>query len=300
MESVMERRNLLAGLMVLVISMFMLTGTAFAHKAHHKRIKPAAGAGGGAEEEVCKVNAMPGSFMDQGEFAAASSVADIVEVECKQVFAEKKVTIAAQELYARCDHELSWSTPPELPVTTGPSFEVTLDDDGNAIAVLWGGPSCAAGGSLITAELNEVPYTTVTTEFTVLPPEPTKEGLYIEPAEGTENATNSSLATIVQVEFPPVYAEQYVNINDRELYNRCQEGTKLSWIGPDEETFSEGSFEAGVKKVRLDNDGNAFVVLLAGESCAAGETLVEASLENAPYTTLKGTFTVGPPKPSIH
>lgn len=295
MESVMERRNLLAGLMVLVISMFLLTGTAFAHKAHHTRKHSTAAAD---PAEPCLVTATPSSFMDQGEFATASSVADIIEVECNPVVAEAPVTISAEELYSRCDHELSWSAPPELPVTTGPTFETKLDNDGNATAVVWGGPSCAAGGSLITAELDVAPYTTVTTEFTVLPPEPTPEGLNVTPAEATESETTSSLATIVQVEFPPVYAEHYVNINDRELYNACQEGTKLSWVGPDEEIFSEGSPEAGVKKVRLDDDGNAFVVLLAGESCAATRTLVEASLEEAPYTTLKGYFTVGAPKVS--
>jgi len=295
MVGVTERRSLLAGLAVLAVSMLTLSDTALARTAHHPRTKAAAG----GAEQVCKIDATPGSFVDQGEFATSSSVADVVEVECKPVFAEKKVTIAAQELYARCNHELSWTTPPTVPVTTGPAFGVTLDDDGNAIAVLWGGPSCAAGGSLVTAELDEAPYTTVTTEFTVLPPQPTAVGLRVEPAEATESATNSSVATIVQVEFPPVYGEQYVNVNDRELYNRCQEGARLSWVGPDEEVFAEGNFEPGAKKVRLDDDGNAFVVLLAGESCAAGPTLVEASLESAPYTTFTGTFTVGAPKPSI-
>jgi len=297
--------------MVLVLSLFMLSGTALAHKAHKKKVKPSVGKAV-VEEEICKVKAMPGSFMDQGENVGgkdhASSVADVVEIECKQEFAEQKVTFAAEELYTRCNKELSWTVAPEPPTTTGPSFEATLDDDGNATVVLWGGPSCAAGESLITAELNVAPYTTVTTGFTVIPPNKTPEGLIIEPGgevegkpgpEATESATTSSVATIVQVEFPPVYAEQYVNINDRELYNRCQEGEKLNWIGPDEETLTLGSFEAGVEKVRLDNDGNAFVVLLAGESCAAGPTLVEASLEKAPYTTLTGTFTVGYPKPSI-
>ena len=37
--------------------------------------------------------------------------------------------------------------------------------------------------------------------------------------------------------------------------------------------------------VTLDNDGNAFVVLIGANSCASGSSLIEASLENAPYTT---------------
>ena len=36
----MERRNLLAGLAVLALSLFVLSGTAFAHAAHHKKAKP--------------------------------------------------------------------------------------------------------------------------------------------------------------------------------------------------------------------------------------------------------------------
>jgi hypothetical protein len=299
MDSVMERRNLLAGLMVLVISMFVLSGTALAaHKTHHKKAKTHAAETEPTEEAVCEVHSLT-SFMDQGEFKAASSVADTIEVECKQVYAEKKVTIAAEELYSRCADKLNWIVPPSTTPTTGPSVEAELDDDGNAQVVAIGGPSCAAGGSLITVELNEAPYTTVTTEFTVVPPAPTEPGLKIEEPEQIENATNSSLATIVEVEFPPVFAEQYVNINDRELYNRCGEGEKLTFIGPEAEILSAHSFEAGVKTVRLDNDGNAFVVLVGAESCAAGETLVEASLENAPYTTYKGTFTVLPPQPTI-
>ncbi len=36
----MERRKLLAGLAVLALSLFVLSGTAFAHAAHHKKAKP--------------------------------------------------------------------------------------------------------------------------------------------------------------------------------------------------------------------------------------------------------------------
>ena len=36
----MERRNLAAGLAALVLGLLMLSGTAFAHAAHHKKAKP--------------------------------------------------------------------------------------------------------------------------------------------------------------------------------------------------------------------------------------------------------------------
>ena len=42
----------------------------------------------------------------------------------------------------------------------------------------------------------------------------------------------------------------------------------------------------------LDVEGNAYVVLLGGTSCAAGTYRVEAGLETAPFTTEVGSFTV--------
>ena len=306
MESVMERRNLLAGLIVLAISMFMLSGTALAHGAHVKNLKPAITPSTG---EGCTVTAEPGSFMDQGEFGNESTVATIVEIECEpKEYGDQYVAVSSQELYARCGKVLSWIVPPAVSGPTGPGFgehdELQLDDDGNASVVVFGGGDyhpCQPGGSLITAEIisGATPgLPTVSTEFTIVPPEETTPGLTVLPEESVEAATESSTAAIVEIEFPAVYAEQYVNVQDRELYNRCGVGNKLSWIGPDESVFTEKDFEAGVEKVKLDDDGNAYVVMMAGESCGAGKTLVEASLEKAPYTTLTAYFTVLAPKPT--
>ena len=97
--------------------------------------------------------------MDQGEFGTSSSVADIIEVECEEVYAEQYVRISANELYSRCDKQAVLATPYEPcdllsdRLTSGPSFSVELDNDGNATAVVLGGPSCAAGESLIAAHL---------------------------------------------------------------------------------------------------------------------------------------------------
>src|ERR1700745_3997820 len=147
----MERRNLLAGLAVLALSLFMLSGTAFAHATHHKKAKPHGESGGGGTPETCVVHALPSSFMDQGEFGSASSVADVIEVECEEVYAEKWVHISANELYSRCDKDLHWRTPygddpgaNQWGFVTGPGISVELDNDGNATAIVLGGPSCAA------------------------------------------------------------------------------------------------------------------------------------------------------------
>ncbi|HTY97067.1 MAG TPA: hypothetical protein VMB91_08515, partial [Solirubrobacteraceae bacterium] len=118
----MERRNLAAGLAALVFGLLMLSGTAFAHAAHHKKAKPKQEAA-----ETCAVFTEPGAFMDQGEFGTSSSVADIVSVECEEVYAEKEVTISANELYSRCDKQLYWSeAAPFDPTESQPSYTVRL------------------------------------------------------------------------------------------------------------------------------------------------------------------------------
>ncbi|HTQ69296.1 MAG TPA: hypothetical protein VMI13_11455 [Solirubrobacteraceae bacterium] len=292
----MERRNLLVGLVTLAFALLMLSGTALAHAAHHKKVKPRT-----SEPNTCVVYTEPGAFMDQGEFGTSSSVADIVSVECEEVYAEHYVTLSANELYSRCDKKLYWSEAAPFDLSDSqPSFTVRLDNDGNGGAVLWGGPSCAAGESLVAAHLNEAPYTTVTTSFDVLPPRPTEPAVIAEPGPpsfpgAVESEENSSAAAIIEVEFPPVFAEEPVNINAAQLYSRCHKG-QLTWAGPEGEVLGYGE---ELSDLSLDNDGNAFVVALGGESCAAGSSLIEASLENAPYTTYTTDFNILPPQPTF-
>jgi hypothetical protein len=290
----MERRHLVAGLAALVLGLVMVSGTALAHSTRHKKASSKAST---PAPETCVVYTEPGSFMDQGEFETASSVADIVSVECEPVYAEKYVRLSANELYSRCDKRLYWTEAAPFDLSESePSFTVKLDNDGNGGAVLFGGPSCAAGESLISAHLESAPFTTVTTSFTVLPPRPTEPGVKAEPPTGVESDENSSVPAIIEVEFPPVFAEEPVNINASQLRARCHEGDFL-WVGPGGQILAENEEE--VRDLQLDNDGNAFVVLLGGESCAAGPSLIEASLEHAPYTTYTTEFTIEPPRPTF-
>ena len=53
------------------------------------------------------------------------------------------------------------------------STGVELDDNGNAFVIAIGDASCAPGSSLIEADLESKPFTTFTTEFTILSPRPT-------------------------------------------------------------------------------------------------------------------------------
>jgi hypothetical protein len=269
------------------------------HKKQSKQLKQQAKPATETEgaPETCVIYAEPGEFMDQGEFGTSSSIADIVSVECEPVYAEHFVKLSATELYNRCDKELSWSEGIPYAPSSGPGYTIKLDDDGNGSAVLWGGPSCAAGESLISGHLEAAPYKTVTTGFVVLPPRVTEPGVKAEPSTSVEGDETSTVATIVEVEFPPVFAEKTVNINASQLFSRCLVGPKLDWVGPDEKLEAEETEE--LSGVKLDNDGNAFVVLLGGESCASGQSLIEASLEEAPYTTYTTVFTVLPPEPTF-
>ena len=283
----MERRGLLAALIVLLVSSFVLTGTAMAHESS-VRVKPAAEEAGAGE---CSVRTLP-SFVDQGEFGEAGSIADVVQVSCEPVFAGQMVKISSEELYDRCGGHLTWSAPYPYDPASGASFSTQLDDAGNATAVLWAGPSCASGESLISVHLVEAPYTTSTTSFMVLPPAGSPPGVTATPAGEIENATYGSVGTIVQVEFPTVDAEHRVDINAEQLYARCLVAPHLIWVGADAKVLGEGE----TVEVKLDNDGNAFVVLLGAASCASGDSEIEASLVEAPYTTYTTNFTIIPPQ----
>ncbi len=310
----MERRNLLAGLAVLALSLFMLSGTAFAHATHHKKAKPRTSDGSTSVNAACTVKSEPGSFMDQGEFGSASSVADIIEVECEEVYAEKYVDITANELYSRCGGSLNWRTPyghdegaNQWGFVTGRGISVELDNDGNATAIVLGGPSCAAGESLIAAHLEAAPYTTFTTMFNVLPPRPTTPGVTAEPggegpnsAPAVESETTSSVATIVQVEFSPVFAEEPVNLDFAQLEARCKVCPYTEVITMGENGYPRVEKSVSDTTLNLDNDGNAFAILVGNASCASGKSLIEASLENAPYTTYTTNFTIEPPQPTSH
>ncbi len=261
------------------ISFVVFTGVASAHSTAATTTTP-----------LCVVHSTA-SMVEMGEGATASSIADVIIVECRPVFSEDRVTITADELNSRCRGTLSWFSV-SSGTGTGESFDVFLDNDGGASAVVWGGPSCAAGTSLITASLDAPPFTTVTTTFTVRPPRNTTPGVTARPPREVEDETTSSVQTVVRVEFPSVFTQKVVKVSSPELNARCAGG--ITWIGPDEVPFGTGPSVF----VTLDNNGNAFVVALAGPSCASGTSLIEASLTIAPFTTYTTTFKILSPRPT--
>lgn len=296
----MERRNLLAGLAVLVLGVFMLAGTASAHKPKQTKkgtpkVEPV--------EKGCVVNTLE-SFIDQGLETEASSVADIVEVECEDHGKKQydgEITIADQQLFNRCGKgtHLSWSPTNEFAPTVGPVTKAKLDDDGNATVVLWAGPECKPGETDIVVDEVAFPFETYTASFTVLPPETTEEGVTALPAKKVEDDVFSSVATIIQVEFPIV--ETKVAINAEQLFTRCGKFPHVEWIGPNEKfiTFDTGRLE-GATALETDDDGNAFVVALGDRSCQPGKVTIEADLEEAEsFNSLFGEFEIEFPRTTI-
>ncbi len=304
--TVVHGRTLLSAVAVvlalLLAALSLGSGTAFAHAAHRKRVTPAGAAG-----EACVVRTLPGSFTDQGEMSGSSTVADVVEVSCEPVYARAHLRISATELYERCDGHLAWYLPyPSSAATDGSGASVQLDNDGNATVALVGGPSCAAGESLVSGHMEAAPYLTATTAFQVLPPQKGAAGLHVAPEIEVEGETYGDIATIVEVSFASEFAGERVAVNASQLFARCRRAPRLVWVTIGEEPGHESPAgepvvlpEAEETTLRLDDDGNAFALLLGGGSCAAGPSLVEASLENAPYTTYTGTFKIEPPAPGL-
>jgi hypothetical protein len=142
--------------------------------------------------------------------------------------------------------------------------------------------------------MEEEPYETFTTAFSVLAPVKTTPGVFPMPKTQVEDSLSSAVATIVEVEFAGG-SEKNVRIAAEELYARCRVFPHVRWIrmnGAEELNVSE------VTQVQLDNDGNAFVIAIGDSSCAEGPSLIEADLEAKPFTTFTNPFTVEAPRPT--
>jgi len=115
------------------------------------------------------------SFLFDGSY-----VYGVFYVETSPVYAEQTVEISSAQLQDRCGTDWSFESfngdaseghgstilPP---ITTATAI---LDDDGNAV-FLFQGASCAAGSSVVTADVEAGTHPTYTTTFNVLPPQPT-------------------------------------------------------------------------------------------------------------------------------
>ncbi len=257
---------------------------------------------------TCVIHSLP-SFVAQGEDLSGNDgesaipgnteamVADVIEVECNPTLygTGSKIKVTANQLYTRCQSSLTWYVPnPFSETVDARGVTLRLDADGNATVALRAGPECAAGESLITAHMEEEPFESFTTSFSVLPPVTTAPGVFALPAAQVEDSSSSAVATIIEAEFPGG-SEKLVHIASEELFHRCQVAPHLRWIR------MNGATEVGVSEVddvQLDNDGNAFVIAIGDGSCAEGPSLIEADLLSKPFTTFMTGFTILPPQPT--
>jgi hypothetical protein len=121
-----------------------------------------------------------GAVTGGGVETGSSNVYAVFSVETDPVYAEQPVELSMNQLADRCFETNEWvvfpagslSVTQTIPGGIVTSVETTIDDDGNAV-VIFAGSSCAAGPSVVTADVEAGTHPTYTTTFNVLPPQPT-------------------------------------------------------------------------------------------------------------------------------
>ncbi len=318
----MERRNLWAGMLVLISSLLLMAGSALAHGTVAPSVEK-------AEAANCKIFTLPG-LMRQGEFGNVGSVGDVVSVECNPaVFPGGTVVeLSDAQLESRClgldnggFHGILWENPNEFSTGhfasgSGPADEVELDGDGNVNVGLVAGPNCAVGGTVISGHTEPGKGNTTVESFAagfaVEPAKPSTEGVTVMPKEEVEDEGSSSVATLIQVEEGSTEAK--VRVAAPELFSRCEVNSefeeKVVWLRPNFTTEPIGVGKelaggtelvpGGNEALKTDNDGNAFVVVFGGESCKPGKSYFEVDEEESPFNTEEPSFTIKAPQPTEH
>lgn len=246
---------------------------------------------GAAAAPTCLVQGSPSTSVESGTGPTVGSVAFVLQVECNPEDRGDKVELASNALNSACFSTLSWDSPAGSPtVGTGSTYDMTLDADGNASAAVWGGPDCSASDDEVTATLTVAPFTEASTHVTIAAPSTQPPGLHAFPASSFVDSVQS----VFYASFPASDSGQTVEFSDDQLFVRC--GGNITWVGADEVVL--GSNVSAVDTT-LDDDGNAFVVPLAGPGCVAGMANAEVDL-SAPFTTFTAPFSVGlPPSADI-
>jgi hypothetical protein len=223
-----------------------------------------------------------------------SEIYAVVEVETSPAFTDDIVDINSQQLANSCGGAVLFGSLQPTAVYTSDSVDVTLDSDGNATVSLYG-IDCAPGSDLIEADLVAAPYYTAIGTIDVGPPNVTTPGISGVPADEVEtgNTTPSGLSDVYSVfylETDPVYAEQPVEIDSPQLFNRCLGG--ITWIS------DKGSSSTFVASATLDNDGNA-VFAFTGAGCAPGDSTVNGEVDAGSHSSYSTVYTIEGPTPTI-
>src|ERR1700691_4493016 len=155
------------------------------------------------------------------EIQVSAAFSPVIQVEANPSFAGDPVTISSSQLFASCDglEFLSVATG-TLVASEGNAVTVTLDDDGNADVIMAGLGNCAPGTNVVDASLAVAPYYTALTDYVNYPDVVTPPGVFglplpseVETGDSLTSGDSDVYATI-DVEAPPVYAEQDVLISD--------------------------------------------------------------------------------------
>jgi hypothetical protein len=103
--------------------------------------------------------------VETGDTATGGSdVYAVFYVETDPVYAEMPVEISSTQLENRCGNGFTWTN------FLGGTTTGNLDNDGNAVFVFFGS-SCAAGSSVVTADIEAGVHSTYTTSFNIEPPQ---------------------------------------------------------------------------------------------------------------------------------
>jgi hypothetical protein len=122
-----------------------------------------------------------GGEVETGNGATGSDIFAVFNLETDPVYAEQTAEISFDQLEVRCGGLLEWEIFPPSGFTIffdrigGTSYgpvPTTLDDDGNA-TFLFVGESCAAGSSVVTADVEAGSHPTYITNFNIVAPQPT-------------------------------------------------------------------------------------------------------------------------------
>jgi len=146
-------------------------------------VGPSAAGGGGSSYVTPSVIGTPSSsntstgdgsvtitYDPATDSCGGSDVYAVFYVETNPVYAEEPVEISSPELQSRCGTFSTFDTPTGLIHDDG--VTTTLDDDGNAVFYFMGA-SCAAGSSVVTADVEAGAHPTYTTTFNIVAPQPT-------------------------------------------------------------------------------------------------------------------------------
>ncbi len=118
------------------------------------------------------VTGSPGAEVETGDSPSSgeSDVYAVFYVETDPVYAEQPVEIDSPQLLDRCLGGITWISGPNSSNTA--TLTGTLDDDGNT-AFAFSGAGCAAGPSVVIADILAGVHSTYVTTYTITAPAPT-------------------------------------------------------------------------------------------------------------------------------